>query len=120
MLASGGIALAVPASAVEEFLKNGPRPCLGVTVRVVRMPRRRGVGLLIMSIEKDGPAEQASLLIGDILIGTPGARFTETADLSDAIGDADARLTLHFLRGDNTREREVVISFSRRHAREAA
>ncbi len=120
MLATGGIALAVPAVTVEEFLKNGARPRLGVTVRVVRIPRRRGVGLLIMSLEKDSPAEQASLLIGDILIGTPAARFTSAADLSDAIGDADARLTLHFLRGDNLREREVVISLARRFTREAA
>ena len=120
MLASGGIALAVPAVTVEGFLKNGAGPRLGVTVRVVRVPRRRGVGLLLMSIEKDSPAEQASLLIGDILIGTPAARFTSAADLSDAISDADARLTLHFLRGDNIREREVVISLSGRFTREAA
>jgi serine protease Do len=120
MLASGGIALAVPASTVEEFLKSGPPPRLGVTVRVVRLPRRRGMGLLIMSIEKDSPAEQASLLTGDLLIGTPGARFTTAPDLSDAIGDADGRLTLRFLRGDNTREREVVISLASRPTREAA
>jgi serine protease Do len=120
MLASGGIALAVPTATVEEFLKNGPRPRLGVTVRVVRMPRRRGMGLLIMSIENDSPAEQASLLIGDVLIAAPGSRFTTAADLSDAIADADGRLTLHFLRGDNTREREVVISLSSRLTREAA
>jgi serine protease Do len=120
MLASGGVALAVPASTVEEFLKSGARPRLGVTVRVVRLPRRRGMGLLIMSIERDSPAEQASLLIGDLLIGTPGARFTAAPDLSDAIGDADGRLTLRFLRGDNTREREVVISLASRPTREAA
>ena len=120
MLASGGIALAVPTATVEEFVKNGARPRLGVTVRMVRLPRRRGVGLLIMSIEKDSPAEQASLLIGDLLIGTPGARFTVAADLSDAIAEAGGALKLHFLRGDNAREREVVISLSSRPTREAA
>ena len=125
MLVPGGIALAVPTAAVEEFLKSGPHPRLGVTVRIVRVPRRRGVGLLIMSIENSSPAEQASLLIGDILIGTPGSRFTTAADLADAIaeaiyGKADGRLKLHFLRGDNTREREVVISLSSRITREAA
>ena len=120
MLASGGIALAVPAATVEEFLKSGPRPRLGVTVRAVRLPRRRGVGLLIMSIESGSSAEQASLLMGDILIGTPGSRFTTAADHSDAISDADGRLKLHFLRGDTTREREVVISLSSRFTQEAA
>jgi serine protease Do len=129
MLAPGGIALAVPSAAVEEFLKNGPRPRLGVTIRIVRLPRRRSVGLLIMSIEPGSLAEQASLLIGDILIGTLGSRFTTAADLTDAIDDAigdpligenDGRLKIHFLRGDNAREREVVISLTGRFAREAA
>jgi S1-C subfamily serine protease len=124
MLAPGGIALAVPAAAVEEFLKSGPRPRLGVTVQNVRVPRQSGVGLLIMSIENLSPAEQASLLIGDILIGTSNARFTTAADLADTIDDAiddtDGRLTLRFLRGDNAREREVVVSLSGRSRREAA
>ena len=87
---------------------------------MVRLPRPRGVGLLIMSIERASPAEQASLLIGDVLIGTLGARFTAAAELSDAVGDADGRMTLRFLRGDNPREREVVISLSGRTTREAA
>jgi len=124
MLATGGIALAVPTATVVEFLKNGLRPRLGVTVQMVRLPRRRGAGLLIMSIQPGSPAEQASLLIGDILVGTLGSPFTAAADLSDAIedaiGSADARLKIHFLRGDNAREREVVISLPGRITREAA
>jgi serine protease Do len=124
MLVPGGIALAVPTATVEEFVKNGARPRLGVTVQFVRLPRRRGVGLLIMGIENGSPAEQASLLIGDILIGTPATRFTTAADLADTIDDAIAeaksRLTVRFLRGDNTREREVVIALSGRLTREAA
>lgn len=124
MLAPGGIALAVPTAAVQEFLKSGPRPRLGVTVQIVRLPRRRGMGLLVMSIESGSPAEQASLLIGGILLETRGSRFTTAADLSDtiddAIAEANGRLTLRFLRSDNTREREVVISLSSRFTREAA
>jgi serine protease Do len=127
MLASGGIALAVPTATVEDFVKNGARPRLGVTVQVVRLPRRRGVGLLIMSVENGSSAEQASLLIGDILIGTPEAQFTTAADLFDAMaethhsaGEASGRLPLRFLRGDNAREREVVISLAGRLTREAA
>jgi len=120
MLASGGIALAVPTATVVEFLQSGPRPRLGVTVRIVRLDRRRSAGLLIMSIENGSPAEQASLLIGDILIGTLGSRFTTAADLADAIDEADGRLKIHFLRGDNAREREVVISLPGRLTREAA
>src|SRR5258706_3666993 len=48
MLVSGGIALAVPTATVEEFVKNGARPRLGVTVRIVRLDRRRSPGRLVM------------------------------------------------------------------------
>jgi predicted AAA+ superfamily ATPase len=54
------------------------------------------------------------------LIGTHDSRFTTAADLSDAIAETDERLRLHFLRGDNAREREVVISLANCVAREAA
>ena len=33
MIASGGIALAVPSATVEDFLRNGARPRLGVAVQ---------------------------------------------------------------------------------------
>ena len=35
-----------------------------------------------MSVEPGSPAEQASLLIGDLLVGTADAAFTAVADLS--------------------------------------
>ncbi len=122
MLVSGGIALAVPAATVEEFLKNGARPRLGVTVRdgALASAKRRGT-VDHEHREQAARAEQASLLIGDILIGTHDSRFTTAADLSDAIAETRSqRLRLHFLRGDNAREREVVISLANRVAREAA
>jgi serine protease Do len=121
MIVSGGIALSVPSATVEEFVRNGARPRLGVTVRPVRMDRRNGLGLLILTIDPGSPAVQASLLIGDLLIGTEKASFTATADLADAIAEAGSgHFTLRFLRGDHTREREVVISLESHLSREAA
>jgi serine protease Do len=121
MIVSGGIALAIPSATVEEFVRNGARPRLGVAVRLVRSNQRTGLGLLILSVEQDSPAEQASLLIGDLLIGTQEATFTTGADLTDALAEADSgRLKLRFLRGDNPREREVVICLGDRLTREAA
>jgi len=121
MIVSGGIALAIPSATVEGFVKNGVSPRLGVTVRPVRLNRRNGLGLLILSVDQESPAEQASLLIGDLLIGTHNATFTAAADLVDAIAEADSgRLTLRFLRGDNVCEREVVVSLAGRFTREAA
>jgi len=121
MIVHGGIALAVPSAIVNEFVRNGAGPRLGVTVRPVRLNRRRSLSLLILSIDRGSAAEQASLLIGDLLIGTEKTRFASAADLSDAIAEAGSgRLTLRFLRGDHPREREVVVSFAGRFTREAA
>jgi S1-C subfamily serine protease len=75
---------------------------------------------MIMNIDQGSPAEHASLLIGDLLIGTPETRFATAFDLADVIAEADGRLRLRFLRGDNAREREVVISLGGKFASEAA
>ena len=76
---------------------------------------------MILTIDPGSPAAQASLLIGDLLIGTEKASFTATADLADAIAEAGSgHFTLRFLRGDHTREREVVISLESHLTREAA
>jgi serine protease Do len=108
MIVSGGIALAIPSATVEEFVRRGPRPRLGITIQPVPP------GLLILSIDPGSPAEQASLLIGDVILGT-------AADLADAIAEADSGLLkLKFLRGDHSREREVVISLPARLTQEAA
>jgi S1-C subfamily serine protease len=87
----------------------------------VRVNRRNGLGLLILSVDQESPAERASLLIGDLLIGAQEATFTTAADLTDALAEADSgRLKLRFLRGDNPRGREVVICLGDRLTREAA
>jgi serine protease Do len=121
MIVYGGIALAVPSATVGDFVRNGVGPRLGVTVRSVRLHRRNDIGLLILSVDQGSPAEQASLLIGDLLIGTDKTRFTNTGDLVDAIADVGSGgLKLLFLRGDRAHEREVVVSLAGRFTREAA
>jgi len=134
MIVTGGIALAVPSATVEEFIRRGAGPRIGVTIQPVPLNRRGHLGLLILSVEPGTPAEQASLMLGDILVGTPEGRFRSPADLPDAIAEADAiaevnqevareptgRLTLRFLRGDRSREREVVLALAGRPKREAA
>jgi serine protease Do len=121
MIVSNGIALAIPSATVADFLQNGASPRLGVAVRPVRLDRHNNIGLLILSVDQGSPAEQASLLIGDLLIGTDRARFTVPADLADAIAESRShRLKLHFYRGNREQEREVVVSLQGRFASEAA
>jgi serine protease Do len=97
MITSSGIALAIPAWEAQAFLRNGPSPRLGVTVRPTPL------GLLLTDVEAGSAAERASLLIGDILVG-----FASSADLSDAIA-AGALLNLRFRRGGGATERQVVV-----------
>jgi serine protease Do len=119
MVVQGGIALAVPSAMVGEFVRNGVRPRIGVTVRPVRLNQRKHWALLILSVEPGSPAERASLQIGDFLTGTSEGAFASAADLSDSIEDAGSGpLRLRFLRGDTARERQVVIALSA--TREAA
>lgn len=113
MVVSGGIALAVPAAAVEDFIRNGCAPRLGVTLRLVRLESNR-FGLLVMEIEPGSAAERSSLFVGDILLGTTDAAFRDAGDLAQAIActRSGCCLTLRFLRGNRERERQTTVCFA--------
>lgn len=114
MVVRGGLALAVPAAAVEDFIRNGSTPRLGVTLRPVQLENNR-FGLLIMEIEPGSAAERSSLFPGDILLG-----FRSLEDLGSAIAASRSGcLKLRFLRGDRTRERQVSVSFAEARRRAA-
>ncbi len=75
---AGRLALAIPSNAVRDFLSTGPSDAwLGVTIHPVRIPRRNSTGasvqsfgLLLCEVDPDSPASSASLMPGDILLGT--------------------------------------------------
>lgn len=115
MIVRGGMALAIPASVVRDFIRNGAGPRLGVTIRPVGWGRRRRLGLLVLNVEPGSPAEYASILAGDLLIGADASPFDSPADLADSIVYARAGiLKLRFVRGDPAREREVAVSLTGR------
>ena len=112
MIASGGLALAVPSNAVAEFLKRGAtRPALGITVRPVTLGDHRSIALVVLEVAPRGPGAAASILLGDLLLGANGQRFRSVDDLADAIEGARGVLTLQFARGDHRKVREVVVRF---------
>jgi len=95
MVASGGLALAIPSRVVQSLLNRvASGRTLGATVRPVRL-RSGSVGMLILELEAAGAAENASLLPGDILVGANGFRFANLEDLEIAIDRAPAAL-VHF------------------------
>lgn len=114
-MVAGGLALAIPSNSVRDFLSVGPANAwLGVTVHPTLVPRPAGAGkafgLVILEVEPGGPADQASLLAGDILLGTEEKPFTAVEDLSAALEGGNPRvLRLEFLRGDYAKTRRVAV-----------
>jgi len=93
---AGRLALAVPSNDVAAFLTHD-RVSLGVVLREV--PQR---GLLILEVAPDSPAERASLLAGDLLVGVA------PDELQDQIDGRDV-LLLRFTRGGKPAVREVAV-----------
>jgi len=109
------LALAIPSNAVRDFLSASPSDGrLGVTVHPALIPRAasraRTFGLVILEVEPDSPAALASLLPGDILLGTEEKPFAALEDLARALQGSGPRvLRFEFLRGDYTRIRRVTV-----------
>jgi serine protease Do len=112
-MVAGRLALAIPSNAVSDFLSAGAGDSwLGVTLYPVRVPRKgsNAFGLVLLEVEPGSPAAQASLMPGDILLGTEAEPFKFIEDLSKAIRGRGPRvLRLEFLRGDYSRIRRVTV-----------
>jgi serine protease Do len=92
-----GLGLAVPSNTVRDFLRNGARPSLGVTLRPVHL------GLQILEVARGGAGDRANLRAGDILL-------TGFDALNAALDSERPALRIHFLRGDGRKVRETVVS----------
>jgi serine protease Do len=112
-MVAGRLALAIPSNAVRDFLAAGPRSAwLGVAVHPVCLPSANGhkFGLVLLEVEPGSPAAQASLMAGDILLGTEEKLFQSIDDLAKAMDGQGLRvLRLEFLRGDYSRVRRVTV-----------
>jgi S1-C subfamily serine protease len=94
--------LAIPASTIDrvadEILARGrvARGYLGVGLQPVELPDHHK-GLIVLSLEPEGPAAKAGVLIGDILTSLGGSKVTDTDDIqavleSHAVGQSVAGL----------------------------
>jgi serine protease Do len=114
-MVAGRLALAIPSNTVQDSLSVGPLDSwLGVTVYPVDVPRvagrGRAFGLFILEVEPASPAANASLLRGDIVLGTEEKRFASIDDLSQALYGRAPRLErLEFVRGDYLHVRRVSV-----------
>jgi S1-C subfamily serine protease len=113
--------LAIPAPTinrvVDEILARGrvSRGYLGVGLQPVELPDHRK-GLIVLSLEPDGPAAKAGVLIGDIVTALGGAAVGDTDDVQlalerHAMGGA---VEVDVLRGGEARKVTVVVGERRR------
>lgn len=107
---TGGLALAIPSRAVQSFLAvKGSPPSLGVVVRPIRL-RKGEIGMMILELVAGGSAETASLMPGDILIGSNGSRFERIEDLQSAIDQGSGSIIrLDFYRAGQEIIRHVAV-----------
>ena len=90
--------LVIPAATVERviepLLTTGriARGWLGAAVQPVLVPEAlrseagQSLGLMIIGVTKDGPAAQAGVLMGDILIAVDGAGVGSSSQLAELLG----------------------------------
>jgi serine protease Do len=125
-MVAGRLALAVPSNAVTSFLASEPIDAwLGVTVAPVQVPRPgsrvKVFGLVLLEIEPDSPAANASLLPGDILLGTDEKSFGSLYDLASSLQGSGPRVVrLAFLRGNYERFRRVTVQLGTEKVRRSA
>jgi S1-C subfamily serine protease len=82
--------LAIPASTVDrvvdEILSRGhvARGYLGVGLQPVELPDHHK-GLIVLSLEPEGPAAKAGVLIGDVVVSLGGATVEDTDDIQSVL-----------------------------------
>jgi S1-C subfamily serine protease len=107
---------------VQQLLERGyvARGWLGAAMQPVRFnpaaQRRLGLetdsGLVILSVEPDGPAASAGLLVGDVIVKLGGRAIEDIGDLVDALGASDVvgrTFDLDLVRGGDRVKADVLI-----------
>ena len=122
---SNGSAITIPAdiawNIAETLAKHGQikRGYLGIRSQTVdianasqdALKRKQATGLLVMSVEKDSPASNGGLIVGDILVAVAGSPVLHHDELfarlnGDVVGKSTA---LEILRGGQPQTLNVLI-----------
>jgi S1-C subfamily serine protease len=120
---SRGASLTVPVSTllqvVDELRAHGRvrRGYLGVSIQPVQLSPslaeklEQTHGLIVMAVHPGAPAEQASLMLGDILIKFGDRPIRRLDDLMAALAEdqVGSRVLLQIVRGGDLIEKEVTI-----------
>jgi serine protease Do len=112
-MVAGRLALAIPSNTVNAFLQTGASAAwLGASVYPTWIPSagKKFFGLVVLEVQEGSPAATASLMPGDILLGTEEQRFADIGDLHRLLNGPGLRqVRFEFLRGDYNRIRQVTL-----------
>ena len=120
-----GFGIAIPSSTVsrvtEQLLTSGriAHGYLGIGMQPVALPealsRKLGLdsrsGLIVLSLAPQGPADQAGLLVGDVLIELAGRPLQDVDDLHAALGGdrIGERIRVALVRGGERVESAITL-----------
>lgn len=116
--------IAIPASTIDrvmdELLRKGhiSRSYLGVGLQPVPLPEAlqkklglsRAGGTIVLSVEADGPAGRAGILIGDVVVEIGGKPVVDTDDVQAALEPVSPgkNVSVRLIRGGEVADRIVV------------
>jgi S1-C subfamily serine protease len=108
--------VAIPASTVDrvvnEILARGRvrRGYLGVGLQPVELPDHHK-GLIVLSLEPDGPAAKAGILIGDVLLSLGGRPVADTEDIQTALEGTEVggSIAAEVLRGGAAKSVAITV-----------
>lgn len=109
---AGGLAFSIPSRSVTEFLRvPGSQGRLGLVVQPVPVNLADGrLGFIVLHVIPGLPADIASLLQGDVLVGAAGKRFHSVQDFAIVIqSTCEPVLEIQFRRGASENIRTVAI-----------
>lgn len=118
-----GASLAVPVSMLrtvaDALRRDGrvKRGFIGISSQVVRLAEgaaqalKQETGLMIIGLEKNGPAEKGGLLQGDVLVGLNGHTITDIETLQEALSPdtVGQTKTAKVIRGGQVTDLSVTI-----------
>jgi S1-C subfamily serine protease len=122
---SNGAAITIPAdiawNTADVLARHGQikRGYLGIRSQAVELPpasqdalkRQQATGLLVMSVEKNSPASQGGLIVGDILVAVAGNPTLHHDELFARLnGDVvDKATVIEILRGGQPQTKDIVV-----------
>jgi S1-C subfamily serine protease len=108
--------LAIPAASidrvVDEILSSGhvAHGYLGVGLQRVELPNHQK-GLIVLSLEPEGPAARAGVLIGDVLVSLGGATVEDTDNIQGVLESRGVGQTVQagLLRGGAAQTVDITV-----------